>query len=367
MRVHADAEADALSRAVDAEAFTTGRDVYFRAGAYAPDSPDGLRLLAHEAAHTVQQAAGPVAGTPAPGGVALSDPADRFERAATQAGRARRLGEEAPAAEAPATAPAETDAAPVQRQEVGDQFYAHGAFMGAARRLLPRSAVEPHPADVDAGRARRRAGRHRRRRAHADVREQPGHGGVRDAEATQELDQRQEAGRSDRIETMEAIEWDVLLDPDVMRAYSVAHDEETEAALDRLLVDTIVIAHGNTKQTVVENVIGYPQYDAVRETPKSALGGATSAAWMDLFGRALRLATAGSPEETDRLMEEMRGEARHTDEDDQSLYQTFKDRMPFDAVVELYKRVFEKDHFSVLLDIKSGGRRGRDRGAWCWS
>jgi hypothetical protein len=82
VRVHADAEADGLSRALEAEAFTSGRDVYFRAGAYDPASSDGMRLLAHEAVHTVQQAAGPVAGTPVPGGVAVSDPGDAFERAA---------------------------------------------------------------------------------------------------------------------------------------------------------------------------------------------------------------------------------------------------------------------------------------------
>ena len=80
VRVHADAEADGLSRSLEAEAFTSGRDVYFRAGAYDPASSDGMRLLAHEAVHTVQQAAGPVAGTSAPGGVAVSDPGDAFER-----------------------------------------------------------------------------------------------------------------------------------------------------------------------------------------------------------------------------------------------------------------------------------------------
>src|SRR4051794_33344573 len=60
VRVHADAEADRLSRAVEATAFTTGSDIFFRAGAYNPASSGGLQTLAHEAAHVVQQAAGPV-------------------------------------------------------------------------------------------------------------------------------------------------------------------------------------------------------------------------------------------------------------------------------------------------------------------
>jgi hypothetical protein len=84
VRVHTGSEADDLSRSVQAVAFTTGPDIFFRAGAYQPQSSAGMRLLTHEAAHTVQQAAGPVAGTPAPGGVSVSDPADPFERAADQ-------------------------------------------------------------------------------------------------------------------------------------------------------------------------------------------------------------------------------------------------------------------------------------------
>lgn len=82
VRVHTDSEADALARAVNAVAFTSGRDIFFRQGAYNPASPEGRWLLAHEAAHVVQQAVGPVAGTPAPGGVVISHPSDSFEEAA---------------------------------------------------------------------------------------------------------------------------------------------------------------------------------------------------------------------------------------------------------------------------------------------
>jgi hypothetical protein len=85
VRVHTDARADAMARSVDATAFTTGRDIFFREGAYAPGSSEGLHLLAHEATHTVQQAAGPVDGTLTPSGVALSNPGDRYELAAERA------------------------------------------------------------------------------------------------------------------------------------------------------------------------------------------------------------------------------------------------------------------------------------------
>ena len=39
-------------------------------------------MLAHELTHVVQQRSGPVDGTDAGGGVRVSDPSDRFERAA---------------------------------------------------------------------------------------------------------------------------------------------------------------------------------------------------------------------------------------------------------------------------------------------
>jgi hypothetical protein len=85
VRVHTDTEADYLARSVDAVAFTSGSDIFFRHGAYNPRSSEGLHTLAHEAAHCVQQASGPVDGSPATGGVSISNPSDRFERAADEA------------------------------------------------------------------------------------------------------------------------------------------------------------------------------------------------------------------------------------------------------------------------------------------
>ncbi len=80
VRVHSDSEADRLSRSVNAVAFTTGPDIFFRSGMYNPSSSQGLHLLAHESTHVVQQAAGPVAGTPIAEGISVSDPGDQFER-----------------------------------------------------------------------------------------------------------------------------------------------------------------------------------------------------------------------------------------------------------------------------------------------
>jgi|GEM_PF-2227399 len=58
VRVHADARADTLNRELNARAFTTGQDIFFRQGAYNPGSSSGRELLAHELTHVVQQTGG---------------------------------------------------------------------------------------------------------------------------------------------------------------------------------------------------------------------------------------------------------------------------------------------------------------------
>jgi hypothetical protein len=55
IRVHIGQQADEAARSINAEAFTHGRDVVVRSGAYEPERPSGKRLLAHELAHVVQQ------------------------------------------------------------------------------------------------------------------------------------------------------------------------------------------------------------------------------------------------------------------------------------------------------------------------
>ena len=60
VRIHDDAEADKLATSVSATAFTTGTDIFFRAGRYQPNTRSGLELLAHEVTHTVQQSKGMV-------------------------------------------------------------------------------------------------------------------------------------------------------------------------------------------------------------------------------------------------------------------------------------------------------------------
>ena len=82
VRVHTDERASKSAESVGANAYTVGSDVVFRSGQFNPATPTGQRTLAHELAHVVQQSQGPVDGTDAAGGIKVSDPSDRFERAA---------------------------------------------------------------------------------------------------------------------------------------------------------------------------------------------------------------------------------------------------------------------------------------------
>lgn len=58
VRVHTDSRAAESAEAVAAQAYTVGQDVVFGQGHYAPATPEGKQLLAHELAHVVQQSRG---------------------------------------------------------------------------------------------------------------------------------------------------------------------------------------------------------------------------------------------------------------------------------------------------------------------
>jgi len=61
VRLHTGGSAHAGAAAVQARAYTLGRDIVFGSGEYAPETPAGQRLLAHELVHVLQQGAAPQA------------------------------------------------------------------------------------------------------------------------------------------------------------------------------------------------------------------------------------------------------------------------------------------------------------------
>jgi len=72
---------DASTTGVQAKAYTVANKIVVPSS-FDTSSTDGQRTLAHEFTHVQQQASGPVDGTPAAGGVSVSDPSDRYEREA---------------------------------------------------------------------------------------------------------------------------------------------------------------------------------------------------------------------------------------------------------------------------------------------
>ncbi len=109
VRVHTSPQADALSQQLNAVAFTTGQDVFFRGGAYQPGSSGGQELIAHELAHVVQQSSGQV---PSGSGMTVNAPGDAFEQ---QADRFAGSLSGPPGAPGPML---EEEEAQIQRQEV---------------------------------------------------------------------------------------------------------------------------------------------------------------------------------------------------------------------------------------------------------
>jgi hypothetical protein len=55
VRVHTGEEADQLTDTLQAKAFTTGQDVFFRSDQYRPSDRNGQQLIAHELTHVIQQ------------------------------------------------------------------------------------------------------------------------------------------------------------------------------------------------------------------------------------------------------------------------------------------------------------------------
>ena len=122
VRVFADASADNAARAVQARAYTIGRNIVFGAGEYAPGSVNGKRLLAHELTHVVQQSAH------------------------GEAGAASRIG--------PANDPAETEADRVAEMVASSTAAAPAKISQATQGIISRQG---HPSHVNCPAGRRGA------------------------------------------------------------------------------------------------------------------------------------------------------------------------------------------------------------------
>ncbi|GAA1214503.1 hypothetical protein GCM10009665_00300 [Kitasatospora nipponensis] len=99
VRLHTDTGAQRSAAELGARAYTSGSHIVVGAGG------GDKHTLAHELTHVIQQRNGPVAGTDNGAGVSVSDPSDRFERAAEA--NAARVMRGAPPARSDLEVPAE--------------------------------------------------------------------------------------------------------------------------------------------------------------------------------------------------------------------------------------------------------------------
>ncbi|HEV8323280.1 MAG TPA: DUF4157 domain-containing protein [Myxococcota bacterium] len=121
VRVHTGDEADHLNAAIGARAFTHGADVYFRAGAYDPQSGPGAWLLAHELTHVVQQ------GAAAAGGTGLLQRKCACGAGAGASGSCAQCDEEEPSGGAPLRVQRAPEDSPAAEPPTGDSARASAA------------------------------------------------------------------------------------------------------------------------------------------------------------------------------------------------------------------------------------------------
>jgi Domain of unknown function (DUF4157) len=143
LRIHTDAEAARSASALNAHAFTIGRDIVFAAGRFAPETPGGRRLLAHELAHIAQ----PAASRPAASGRLIQRQAanDTEDAVAADVEEERKRFEAAKRqhqdALAQAKTIADTDQARLDYQDAESQF-------AKAKEQQARASVPPQPTDA---------------------------------------------------------------------------------------------------------------------------------------------------------------------------------------------------------------------------
>jgi len=228
---------------------------------------------------------------------------------------------------------------PIERQ-----LYAHGAFMGAAPALLGdeqwRRILAFLMPDVYADVTAALEGGKRPEDVITMFENNPvmaAFGCWRSAQGS----------RSEWALDQVGIEWDLFIDGDLAVAYDEATPEE-QAVMMEGLMSSAVIAHAAALDTLQEN-LGFCQHADVRRTRKSRLGGVEIYAWLDLFARALRLASADDPAP---LLLQMAAAERHH-EGDACLVDTFLHPIAPREAIQTFREVTGRKRFSVVLDMKS--------------
>ena len=229
---------------------------------------------------------------------------------------------------------------------ISTQYYGHGAFMGAAPALLAdakwRRILAVLMPDVFADVRKALDGGDPMPTVIAMLENNPV------MAAFGSLQAHAVSGDEESEHHLAGMEWDLFVDQDQIEAWEAA---ETEAARLRCMVvavDTSLIAHARSTDTVQESM-GICQYRDVRRTPKSGLGGVELPVWIDLYARALELGFAA---DTEAALAGMEAEPRR-DADEACELHVFVERFAMERALALHARAARGRLFSVVLDIKS--------------
>ncbi|MBD2450055.1 alpha/beta fold hydrolase [Nostoc sp. FACHB-152] len=151
VRIHADAKADEMNRSLQARAFTVGQDIFFRHGAYDPNSKQGQELLAHELTHVIQQNGSETQQTTEPEVMITKSPEDTgVQRACSQCDRKKEKGVIQAKANPGATPDATVKQEPSNSPETG-QVYPKDSDPNAAQQPAQSGSSQcpPPPPDSD--------------------------------------------------------------------------------------------------------------------------------------------------------------------------------------------------------------------------
>jgi len=229
---------------------------------------------------------------------------------------------------------------------ISTQYYGHGAFMGAAPALLADArwrrilAVLMPDVFADVGKALDEGDPMPKVIAMLENNPVMAAFGSLQAHAV--------SGDEESEHHLVGMEWDLFVDQEQIEAWEAADTEERRLHFMEVAVETALIAHARSTDTVQESM-GICQYQDVRRTPKSGLGGVELPVWIDLYARALELGFAVDLEAALTLME---AEAR-LDADEACELHVFVERFPLARALELHARATRGRRFSVVLDIKS--------------
>ncbi len=234
-----------------------------------------------------------------------------------------------------------------------NQFYGHGAFMGAAPGLLQDQAWRRILAflmpDVFL-----------EVKAACDAEVQPGrlipmfeNNPVMCAYGAWHGARRREGRDGFHPNDLAGVEWDVFIDSALVTTWEAATDEAARRAVVAQMADTMVIAHASTADTVQE-AAGVCQYEDVRRTSKTGMGGVQADAWLDLFGRALRLAAAPDLRAAiDAMAREPRVEAVGGVPVETCKLHTFAHPAPPEEALAPWRALTGRERFSIVLEMKS--------------